>query len=236
MEPVEQFRGAVPLPTSRTIIGVSNYFAAIRTISLPLKSTPTIMRRFACLSCLETLSNVADQGGLSMRFEHWWYAVPLRARSFFRPNRVEQELEEEFRFHLDQLIAQELAAGRPADEAKRVALLAMDGMERQKERCRDIRRVPYIEALVHDFHHGLLALQRKPIFAVGVIAILALGTGASTAVFTVVDAVLLRPLPYTSADRLVKIEENTTKREMNAMFSPDFLRLRARTDLFDNAV
>src|SRR6266480_173078 len=182
MAPVEQFRGAVPLPTSPRIIGVSNYFAAIRVNSLPLKSTTAITRRCACLSGLETLSNGADEGGLSMRFEHWWYAVPLRVRSFFRRNRVEQELEEEFRFHLDQLIAQELAAGRPADEAKRVALLAMDGMERQKERCRDMRRVPYIEALVHDFHHGLRALQRKP------------------------------------------------------MFSPDFLRLRARTDLFDNAV
>ncbi|PYT27959.1 MAG: hypothetical protein DMG58_19285 [Acidobacteria bacterium] len=171
-----------------------------------------------------------------MRFEHWWYAVPLRARSFFRRNRVEQELEEEFRFHLDQLISQELAAGKSADEAKRVALRAMDGMERQKERCRDIRRVPYIETLVQDFHNGLRALRRKPMFAAGVIAILALGIGASTGVFSVVDAVLLRPLPYTSADRLVKIQESSSKREMKAMFGADFLRLRARTDLFDNAV
>ncbi|PYU54171.1 MAG: hypothetical protein DMG55_32415 [Acidobacteria bacterium] len=171
-----------------------------------------------------------------MRFEHWWYAVPLRARSFFRRNRVEQELEEEFRFHLDQLISQELAAGKSADEAKRVALRAMDGMERQKERCRDMRHVPYIETLVHDFHHGLRALRRKPTFMAGVIAILALGIGASTGVFSVVDAVLLRPLPYTSADRLVKIEESSSKREMKAMFGADFLRLRARTDLFDNAV
>ncbi len=171
-----------------------------------------------------------------MRFEHWWYAVPLRARSLFRRNRVEQELEEEFRFHLDQLIAQELAAGKSADEAKRIALRAMDGIERQKERCRDMRRVPYIETLVHDFHQGLRALRRKPVFTAGVIAILALGIGASTAVFSVVDAVLLRPLPYTSADRLVKIEESSSKREMKAMFGTDFLRLRARTDLFDDAV
>ena len=186
--------------------------------------------------CLETLSNGGNEGGLSMRFEHWWYSVPLRVRWFLRRNRVEQELDEEFRFHLDHLIAQELAAGKPADEAKRAALRAMDGMERQKERCRDMRRVPYIETLVHDFHHGLRALRRKPTFMAGVIAILALGIGASTAVFSVVDAVLLRPLPYTSADRLVKIEEGSSKREMKAMFGADFLRLRARIDLFDNAV
>jgi putative ABC transport system permease protein len=105
-----------------------------------------------------------------------------------------------------------------------------------KGKVSDMRRVPYIETFVHDFRNGLQTLRRKPMFAAGVIAILALGIGASTAVFSVVDAVLLRPLPYTSADRLVKIGENTAKREMNAMFSPDFLRLRARADLFDSAV
>ncbi len=171
-----------------------------------------------------------------MRLEHWWYAVPLRVRSIFRRNRVEQELEEEFRFHLDQLIAHELASGKKPDEACRAAMRAMDGIERQKERCRDMRRVPYIENFIHDLRHGLRALQRKPMFAAGVIAILALGIGASTAVFSVVDAVLLRPLPYASAGRLVKVQENTTKREMNAMFSGDFLSLRSRTDLFDSAV
>jgi putative ABC transport system permease protein len=99
-----------------------------------------------------------------------------------------------------------------------------------------MRRVLYIENFIQDLRHAFRALQWKPAFTAGVIAILALGIGASTAVFSVVDAVLLRPLPYTSADRLVKIEENTAEREMNAMFSGDFLSLRSRTDLFDNAV
>src|SRR5438046_4060827 len=167
MAPVEWFHGAVHWPTFPGIIGVSTCFATIRTNSLRLKLIPAITRRFACLSCLETLSNGGNEGGLSMRFEHWWYSVPLRVRWFLRRNRVEQELDEEFRFHLDHLIAQELAAGKPADEAKRAALRAMDGMERQKERCRDMRRVPYIETLVHDFHHGLRALRRKPTFMAG---------------------------------------------------------------------
>lgn len=169
------------------------------------------------------------------RLEHWRYAVPLRLRSIFRRNRVEQELEEEFRFHLDQLIAQETTAGKTADEARRNALRAMDGMERQKENCRDMRRVPYIESLVHDLRHGVRALLREPRFAAGVTAILALGVGASTAVFSVVDAVLLRPLPYTAAERLVKVEEHVNKWELVNMAAPDFLLLRSRTDLLDSA-
>jgi predicted permease len=171
-----------------------------------------------------------------VRLEHWWYAVPLRLRSMFRRNRVEKELEEEFRFHLDHLIAQEMAGGKTADEARHTALRAMDGIERQKENCRDMRRVPYIESFVHDLYQGVRALRRKPRFVAGVIAILALGVGASTSVFSVVDAVLLRPLPYKSADRLVKIEETTAKREINGMTSGDFLALARRTDLFEKAV
>ena len=173
--------------------------------------------------------------GVRLRLEHWWYAVPLRMRSMFRRDRLEQELEEEFRFHLDQLIAQGMAAGKTADEARRAALLAMDGIERQKENCRDMRRVQYIDNVIHDLGHGLRALRRKPLFTAGVTAILALGAGASTAVFSIVDAVLLRPLPYTSADRLVKIEETVVKREMNGMRAQDFLKLGSRTDLFDKA-
>jgi len=170
------------------------------------------------------------------RLEHWWYAVPLRLRSMFRRNRVERELEEEFRFHLDQLIAQEMAAGKTVAEARSAALRAMDGIERQKEKCRDMRRVPYIESFFHDLRQGVRALRRKPRFVAGVIAILALGVGASTSVFSVVDAVLLRPLPYKSADRMVKIEEATAKREINGMTSGDFLALARRTDLFEKAV
>jgi predicted permease len=171
-----------------------------------------------------------------MGLEHWWYSIPLRLRSIFRHIRVEQELDEEFRFHLDQLVAQEMAAGKTAEEARRDALRAMDGIERQKQNCRDMRHVPYIDTFVHDVRQGVRSLLRKPRFALGVTAILALGVGASTAVFSIVDAVLLRPLPYTAAERLVKIEENTTKREMNAVMLDDFFALARRTDLFDKAV
>jgi len=104
-----------------------------------------------------------------MRLEHWWYAIPLRLRSLFRRKRVEQELEEEFRFHFDQLVAQEMAASKTVEEARRAAYRAMDGIERQKENCRDMRRVPYIESLVDDFRQGFRAIVRTPRFAAAVI-------------------------------------------------------------------
>jgi len=171
-----------------------------------------------------------------MDLERWWYSIPLRLRSMFRRAKVEDELDEEFRFHLDQLIAREIARGKAAEEARRAALRAMDGIERQKEKCRDMRRVPYVENFVHDVRQAVRSLSRKPWFAASVVAVLALGIGSSTAVFSIVDAVLLRPLPYAGAERMVKIEESTTDREMNAVHAVDFLKLAARTDLFDKAV
>ena len=171
-----------------------------------------------------------------MRPEHWWYSIPLRLRSIFRRARVEQELDEELRFHLDQLVAQEMASGKSAAEARQIALRAMAGIEQHKERCRDMRRVPRIENLIQDARQGLWAVLRQPRFALVVTAILAMGVGASTSVFSIVDAVLLRPLPYTSPNRLVKIEESIKKREMGGVTAQDFLLLRRRADLFDKAV
>jgi len=170
-----------------------------------------------------------------LRLEHWWYVVQLRIRSLFWRKRVEQELDEELHFHLDQLIAREMHAGKTAEAARRAALRAMDGIERQKENCREMRRVPYIESFSQDVRNGLQTLLRKPRFSAGVIGILALGVAASTAIFSIVDAVLLRPLPYNAAERLVKVEVGTAKDDMHNLESQDFLELRKRIDIFENA-
>ena len=163
-----------------------------------------------------------------MRLEHWLYTIPLRVRSIFRRAKVEQELDEELRLHLEQLVAQEMAAGKTPDEARIASLKAMDGIERRKQECRDMRRVHHIENLVGDLRHGLRIVRKSPILAAAITAILALGIGASTAVFSIVDAVLLRPLPYASPGRLVRIEE------LNAnISSQEYLQWRNRSDLFE---
>ena len=160
-----------------------------------------------------------------MRLEHWFFTIPLRVRSIFRRGKVEQELDEEFRLHLEQLMAQETAAGKTPDEARIASLTAMDGIERRKEECRDMRRVRHIESFVGDLGHCLRIVRKSPVFAAAITAILALGIGANTAVFSVVDAVLLRPLPYLSPGRLVRIEEINSN-----ISSQEYLQWRNRGD------
>src|SRR5512146_2727874 len=142
-----------------------------------------------------------------MRPAHWLYTVPLRLRSLFRREQVERELEEELRYHLEQQIQENLVRGL----TRRAALRAMDGLEQRKEECRDMRRVNYIEDLSHDVRFGLRMLRRNLGLTVVAVLTLALGIGATTAIFSVVNSILLRPLPFPDPERLVIVQESIPK-------------------------
>ena len=118
-----------------------------------------------------------------------------RLRAVFRRKSMERELAAELKFHLERETEKLVNAGMTRDEAQRRARLAIGGVEQVKEECREARGVAALESTIQDVHYGLRQLRRRPGFAVVVVTSLALGIGANTAIFTLIDAVLLRMLP-----------------------------------------
>ena len=143
-----------------------------------------------------------------MRFERWVYSIPLRLRSLFRRDAVERELDDELQFHLEQKTQYYVAAGLNAEEARRKALRDIEGLELRKEECRDARRVSSLEDFVQDLRFAVRSLRKAPGFTMTAVVTLALGIGANAAIFSVVNAVLLRGLPYPDSEKVLTLRSN----------------------------
>ena len=141
-----------------------------------------------------------------MRPRHWLYTVPLRLRSLFLRRRVDRELDDELRFHLENQIEHELARGLAPEEARYAALRAFGGVEQRKEQCRDARRTRVVDELVQDVRYACRTFRRSPGFTAVALITLAIGIGPSVSLFSAVNALFLRPFPgVRESERLVSV-------------------------------
>jgi predicted permease len=159
----------------------------------------------------------------------------IRLRSLFCRATVESELDDELRFHLDHQVERYVASGMTREEALRRTRLEFGSTAHVREDCREARGVNFVETLAQDLHFGFRMLRRNSGFSAVSILTLALGIGMTAAIFSVVNAVLLRPLPYPNPRQLVGVPEANAKARISGvgMSYPTFNELRDHNRVFN---
>ena len=167
-----------------------------------------------------------------MRKLRAWF---LRLGGLFNKERRDKELAEEIESHVQMHIEDNLRSGMSAIEARRNALIKLGGIELTKEQYRDRRGIRAVETLLRDFRYGLRILRKSPGFTAVAVLTLALGIGANTAIFSVVDGVLVRPLPYGDPNRLVVVWETNQSRGVpkTDVAPPNLFDWQEQTDIFE---
>jgi putative ABC transport system permease protein len=156
-----------------------------------------------------------------------------RVLGFLRKERLDQELDDELRFHFETLVSEYERRGMPAGEARAAARQTLGGFDEIKEAYRDQRTLPMIETLAADVRFGLRSLARRPGFAAVALLSLALGIGANSAMFSVLYAALLRPLPYAAQERLVFVTTYFPTMKDSVVLAPDYLEWLDRNRSFE---
>ena len=158
----------------------------------------------------------------------------LRLKGLFIRDIRERELADEIDSHLQMHIDDNVRAGMSPQEAKRVAVMKLGGVDQAKEAYRDRATIPFIESVVQDLRFTLRQLRKNPAFTVTATAMVALGIGASVAIFAFVDAALIKPLPYQNPSRLLFVTETTPDIPRAALSYPDYLDWKNFNRVFDS--
>jgi MacB-like periplasmic core domain len=163
-----------------------------------------------------------------------WARLKSLSRNLLRRQQVESQLDEELRSYADMLADEKISAGIPAQEARRTTLAELGGIEQVKQSVRDRRTGAGLELLWQDMRYALRQLSRNRAFTLTAVMTLGLGIGATTAIFSAVYALLLRPLPYPDAGRLMYIStQHPSFFHADVLASPDFVAAQSSVKSFD---
>ena len=145
-----------------------------------------------------------------------------RLFALFRSKRLDRELHEELEFHLGMLIRKNLEDGMQPEAARRTAFQSLGGLDQVKEDYREKRSLQFLEDFMRDMGYAVRMLFNNPIFTLAAVLTLSLGIGANTAIFSIVNAVLLRPLSFSHPEEFVKIKLRSDRSEINFISAKDF--------------
>jgi len=163
-----------------------------------------------------------------------WSRVRIAVGNLLHKEQIESDLDAEIRSYVDDVTDEKIADGLSHDEARRRALAESGGMEQMKQAVRNGRLGIFAESLGQDIRYGIRQLRRNPAFAWTAIITLALGIGTTTAIFSAVYALLLRPLTYPGSDRLMFIYQHTKYDDMSALLNQDFIAAQSALRSFES--
>jgi len=159
----------------------------------------------------------------------WFRSIRERLLALFGKSRMDAEMDEELRFHLDSETEKNIRKGMNPAEARRQAMIAFGGVERFKEKTREERGIKPLDDLLADLRFAFRTLRKSPAFAAVAILSLALGIGANTAIFSVVNAILVRDFPFRAPEDLVNVYRDRARASFDPLNYPDYLELQEGT-------
>ncbi|HEU5181140.1 MAG TPA: ABC transporter permease [Candidatus Polarisedimenticolia bacterium] len=166
----------------------------------------------------------------------WWSTARLRLRSLLLGRRVEEEMEEELRYHLENKIEEGLARGLSPEEARYAALRAMNGLEQQKERMRDARGIRWLTEFVADLRYAIRSLGRSPGLTGFVILTLAVAIGMCSATFSGIDSLVFRPYPVRDPGDIVTLVSTTQDNRFGQFSYGEYRDIRDGTRSYDGVI
>src|SRR5262245_29451886 len=168
-----------------------------------------------------------------MEWRRWMYAIPARLRAIVRSRRVESDLDDELAFHVAMQTRANTRGGMTEAEAHRRARLEIGGVEQVKERSRDVLPLRWTRDAMQDVRYGLRGLRKSPRFTIAAVLTVVLGVGANATIFSVLNPLLFKPLPYPEPERIVNVFRTSPQSQRWPHSMANYIDHRARNTVFE---